>query len=98
MYNAMPWKWQEWFKGWMESIGLKYDRITYCEYSPEAGVLWVQCLKLHPVTEAPYVDPKNKDEPASDHFMYFFDKKPARINLYEWEKMLEKIDGAPEAS
>lgn len=87
LYNAMHPGWQSWFSSWMEFCGLELNRIMYTEYSPETGILRVEYLKLNPMG-TPYVDPKNKDQPAFDLLLYFFDKTPARINIWEWEKMM----------
>jgi hypothetical protein len=93
MFNTLTVGWQSWFRTFVESLGLEMNAITEVEYSPECNVMRVWVLRLHPETDSPYVDPKNRDEPAHDIFMFFFDKKPSRINLWEWERAMIAYQG-----
>ena len=88
MFNTTPPGWQDWFAGLMKSLGLDMNQIMEVEYSPECGVMWCWYLRLHPESNTPYVDPKNKDEVAHDVLMFFFDKRPTRIILWEWERAM----------
>lgn len=88
MHAGMNPGWKNWFESVMDSLGLNLYQITNLEYSPECGVMWVWYLRLHPESNTPYVDPINRDEVAHDVLMFFLDKKPARINLWEWERAM----------
>lgn len=93
MFHTMHSGWKTWFGDFMEFLGLDMNAITDVEYSPECGVMWVWYLRLNPETGNPYADPKNKDEVAHDILMFFFDKAPAKINLWEWERAMIAYQG-----
>lgn len=94
LFNTLSESWQVWFKDFVQkTLRLNINAITEIEYSPECGVMWVWYLRLHPETGSPYVDPKNRDEPAHDVLMFFFDGKPVRVILWEWERAMIAYQG-----